>query len=264
MVTNQLGPFQQGHVASGAATGQQGRSNILSWCNGGHWVPTRLGPCYLEPLVARFSQSPGLAAHKDQGLRFEGRSATGLWRAPSSPQALDGSRGPVLLPHGAGPRARPLGTAKDGWGPRGTLTAVTAPRSPRARSGSERRPPPSAAPGWGAACAPIPAYPCPSAAVHSCCGTGLGAALACPPAPPLAPPRRHGVSGAGLGTRGGRGRPGPGPLSYAGTLETASWDTETQGGDGDAEAVATKKLGDRDARVTGQGTLGAKAEAENI
>lgn len=70
MVTNQLGPFQQGHVASGAAAGQQGRSNILSRYNGGHWVPTRLGPCNLEPLVARFSQSPGLAAHKDQGLRL--------------------------------------------------------------------------------------------------------------------------------------------------------------------------------------------------
>lgn len=36
MVTNQLGPFQQGHVASGAATGQQGRPNLLSQYNEGH------------------------------------------------------------------------------------------------------------------------------------------------------------------------------------------------------------------------------------
>lgn len=168
------------------------------------------------------------------------------------------------MPHGAGPRARPLGTAKDGWEPRGTLTAVTAPRSPRARSGSERRPLPSAAPGWGAACAPIPAYPCPSAAVHSCCGTGLGAALARPPAPPLAPPRRHGVSGAGLGTRGDAGgrvqdhwdmrvpwRPRVGTQRRRMVMETLkrwgqeSWGTET--------------------RVTGQGALGAKTEeADNI
>lgn len=152
------------------------------------------------------------------------------------------------MPHGAGPRARPLGTAKDGWEPRGTLTAVTAPRSPRARSGSERRPLPSAAPGWGAACAPIPAYPCPSAAVHSCCGTGLGAALARPPAPPLAPPRRHGVSGAGLGTRGDAGgrvqdhwdmrvpwRPRVGTQRRRMVMETLkrwgqeSWGTETRG-----------------------------------
>lgn len=230
---------------------------------GGTGSPLDWDPATLSPWWPG-SASPGTSGPQGPGTGVEGSSATGLWRAPSSPQALDGSRGPALLPLGAGPRERPLGTAKDGWGPRGTLTAVTAPRSPRARSGSERRPLPSAAPGWGAACAPIPAYPCPSAAVHSCCGTGLGAALACPPAPPLAPPRRHGVSGAGLGTRGGRGRPGPGPLGYAGTLETASWDTETQGGDGDAEAVATKKLGDRDARVTGQGALGTKAEAENI
>lgn len=70
MVTNQLRPFQQGHVASGAATGQQGCPNLLSRYNEGHWGPTRLAPDYLEPLVARFSQSPGLEAHKDQGLRL--------------------------------------------------------------------------------------------------------------------------------------------------------------------------------------------------
>lgn len=68
MVTNQLGPFQQGHVASEAITGHQGWPNLLSRYKKAHWMPTRLGPRHPEPRAARLSQSPCLAAHKDQGL----------------------------------------------------------------------------------------------------------------------------------------------------------------------------------------------------
>lgn len=70
MVTNQLGSFQQGHVASWAATGHQGWPNLISRYKEGHWIPTRLGPRHLELRVTRLSQSPGLAAHKDQGLEL--------------------------------------------------------------------------------------------------------------------------------------------------------------------------------------------------
>lgn len=74
MVTKQLGPFQKDHVASGAATGQQGWPNLLFRYKKGHWTPphthTRLEPRHLEPRVARPSQSRRLAAHKDQGLEL--------------------------------------------------------------------------------------------------------------------------------------------------------------------------------------------------
>lgn len=115
-----------------------------------------------------------------------------------------------------------------------------APCSPRVRSGSARRPLPSAAPGWGAACAPSPACPCPSAAPPAAPrdpGSAARAPLAARPR--SAPPSAGVMASAGAGRGRGDAGTGAGDARGGGRGDRGCGDCRDPG----ARQMGTRALG---------------------
>lgn len=205
-------PFRQGHVASGDWPWASGGGLLYPHQAAGQsWAlaPDPLG-CPPPPRSLRGGHSGPREQGRGGGVRVASLSPgaggpTSLWARAPARAAADGQSDPPMRCSSCGapaPRSQPRGLAR---------------RPPRARSGSARRPPPSAAPGWGAACAPEPCVPMSIGHAARCCRGARRSRCSCPsrasPAPPLPPPRRHGVSRRGPGTRGhagggdaGRGR----------------------------------------------------------
>lgn len=190
-------PHEQGHTArnawpAGAVRGSPGP---------GSGTPTlRHRTAGRSPWLA--DPWRGAAAHSRPGCSAEAAGRGGLCGRGRRPRPVARPARPPRVP--APPRAR-TGADRPTDGLTAPLTASRAPRrrrSPRARSGSARRPPRSAAPGWGAACAPSPGCPCPTAR-HPLLPRGRSALA--PPSGRAAPRpalrRRHGVT-ARAGARG--------------------------------------------------------------
>lgn len=191
-------PFRQGHVASGDWPWASGGGLLYPHQAAGQsWAlaPDPLG-CPPPPRSLRGGHSGPREQGRGGGVRVASLSPgaggpTSLWARAPARAAADGQSDPPMRCSSCGapaPRSQPRGLAR---------------RPPRARSGSARRPPPSAAPGWGAACAPSPACPCPSATPPAAAaGLAAPAALAPLGPVPLRPSLRRGVmasAGAGRG-----------------------------------------------------------------
>lgn len=219
--------------------------------------------------------------------RGGGRAAAkGSWRhggrgrcrrpVPAAEDRRPAHRGPGLA---RAPSAAPAdrrtadGRMPDSYGGAPSARAPARPRrSPRAQSGSARRPPPSAARGWGAACAPSPGCPClPAASPAALRDRGSRR-----PRPsrsgraPLRPSLRRGVmasagAGRGRGDAGTRGT-GAGGAGGRSTGARAPGTAGTRGraeeGTGEPGALGLRGPGTRALGAGGAGTPGDREHAD--